>query len=274
MFQLIVANISATLVSAMRSLARALKAAARSAKRIVDPVTGAVRWVYDRTLNLAHDGLDLAEHAAAVPGAAIGAMLPRPLPSPGDIADAATAADRAPAVAPARPRDRLAIQLNELARELPGGELHQGLDPRLAFWMMSLSVVERGHVANATPEQIRAHISGTVQIPGVPRIWTAAEVAHQEEASRAFDLKIRQDARSWPRWRKRRSGRGLWPAASIRSPSRAPRGAGRCRMWSRPQPSRCEAAGRNAVEGPGIPGPFFMRRANGPRHGSRRRCGR
>lgn len=94
----VLARFVAALVAACRSMTRAAK---RIAKPVLDRSGKVIDWVFDR----AHDALDVAEHAAAVPGAAVGGIAGNRGPDPADIAEAAMAAPprKAAPVAPAAP---------------------------------------------------------------------------------------------------------------------------------------------------------------------------
>lgn len=199
MFQMIVANMIGSIVRALRSAGRALK---RLARRVVDPVTGAVSYVRDRALELAHDGLDLAEHAAAVPGALLGAALGNRPPEPGDLADMAVAADRAQQAAPAEPRASAivgdfahdeVIEAFAAVRDSRGCALMYQLRDEVAYWIAGLLDDERAIVQQAPLPALRAHIEGREQIAGVPPILTRAQVQATREASRDFDRLLRTD---------------------------------------------------------------------------------
>lgn len=199
MFQMIVANLTQGLVRALRSIGRALK---RLAKRTVDPVTGTVRWAVDRTLDAAHDVIDLAEHAAAVPGAALAGLLGHRPTDPGDLADMAVAADRAQQAAPAEPRASLcvgepvhdeAIEAFAALRDETHSALLYQLRDEVAYWAVGLLDDERAIAAKATLPTLRAHIEGTALIPGVPPILTRAQVLATRQASKDFDRLVNSD---------------------------------------------------------------------------------
>lgn len=199
MFQMIVSNIAASLVRALRSIGLALKKAAR---RVVDPVTGAVSWVRDWAIDLAHDGIDLAEHAAQIPGAALGAILGPRMPSPGELADLAVATDRAQQAQPAEPRSSLVvgdfahdetIEAFAAVKDMKGNALMYQLRDEVAFWIAGLLDDERATVANATLPTLRAHIEGREQIPGVPAILTRSEILETRRRSQDFDRLVNSD---------------------------------------------------------------------------------
>lgn len=199
MFQMIVANISQGLLRALRSIGRALR---RLAKRTVDPVTGAVRWAYDRALDASHDALDLAEHAAAVPGALLGAALGNRPPDAADLADMAVAADRAQQAAPVEPRASLCVgepRFDEAAeafaavRDSRGSEMLYQLSDPVCYWIAGLLDDERAVVAKASLPDLRAHIEGRTMLPGIPPILTREQVLETRARSRDFDRLIRED---------------------------------------------------------------------------------
>lgn len=199
MFQLIVSNVLGSIVRALRSAGRALK---RLARPVIDPVTGAVSWVRDRALELAHDGLDLAEHAAAVPGALLGAALGHRPPEPGDLADLAVEADRARQAVPAEPRSSAiigdfahdeAIEAFAALRDERHNALMYQLRDEVAYWAAGLLDDERAILQQAPLHALRAHIEGRVQIAGVPPILTEAQVQATRQASKDFDRMIRTD---------------------------------------------------------------------------------
>lgn len=199
MFQMIVANISAGLVRALRSIGKALR---RLARRVVDPVTGAVSYVRDRALELAHDAIDLAEHAAQVPGAALGAMLGNRPPEPGDLADMAVAADRAQRAMPAEPRASLvvgdfahdeAIEAFAAVRDAKGSALMYQLRDEVAYWIAGLLDDERTILQQVTLPALRAHIEGREQIAGVPPILTRDQVLQTRRTTAEIDRMFRTD---------------------------------------------------------------------------------
>ncbi|MBY0255027.1 MAG: hypothetical protein K2X54_27190 [Methylobacterium organophilum] len=199
MFQLIVANITQGLVRALRSIGRALR---RLAKRTVDPITGAVRWAVDRSLDAAHDALDLAEHAAAVPGAALAGLLGNRPTDPGDLADLAVAADRAQQAIPAEPRASLvvgdfahdeAIEAFAAVRDSRGSALMYQLRDEVAYWVAGLLDDERAIVQQVTLPALRAHIEGHQQIAGVPPILTKAQVQETRRTTAEIDRMLRTD---------------------------------------------------------------------------------
>lgn len=182
MFQLIVSNVLGSIVRALRSAGRALK---RLAKRTVDPITGAVRWAYDRSLDVSHDAIDLAEHAAQIPGAALGAVLGNRPPEPGDIAAMAMAsADQRPRPAPVASAPAALAQRDidptmaviAAAKDRRGLEIFHDIPQTHCSWLAYMTDEERAVIANATPHQIRGHLTGVALLPGIPPVWTQARL--------------------------------------------------------------------------------------------------
>lgn len=198
MFQMIVSNLVGSLVRALRAAGRALR---RLAKRVVDPVTGAVRWAHDRSLDLVYDGLDLMEHAAAVPGALLGAALGNRPPEPGDLADIAVAADRARAQQ-AEPRASLCVAQKEhdivveafaAVRDRLGSEQLYQLPDTHAYWVAGLLPDERAVVAATPLAGLRAHLDGSRPLPGIPALLTQEQVLEHRRNAVHFDRLLADD---------------------------------------------------------------------------------
>lgn len=194
MFQLIAANLTQGLVRALRSIGKALR---RLAKRTVDPVTGVVRWAYDRALDASHDALDLAEHAAQILGAALGAVLGNRPPEPDDIAAMAMAsADQrqrpahvasAPAALAQRDIDPT-MAVIAAAQDRRGLEIFHDIPQTHCSWLAYMTDEERAVIANATPHQIRGHLTGVALLSGIPPVWTQARL-DQANAHEAMIMK-------------------------------------------------------------------------------------
>lgn len=201
----VLARFVQALIAACRSMAKAAK---RIAKPVLDKTGKVVDWVFDRT----HDVIDVAEHAAAVPGAAVGAVLGGIAgnrgPDAADIAEAAMAsAPRAAApVAPApvaQPKPRSLGELVRMHALSDGGIDYADLPPlpaHVAAWLADMSWDDRQGFARWSPAAIERHVRARSQddlILGVPACFTPAqaETYHarkRQEIAEAFAILERE----------------------------------------------------------------------------------
>lgn len=170
-------------------LARAFRAMARSLRRLAKRLKGGAAAaaevaedVYEGALEVAHEAIDVAEHVAAVPGAAVAGLLGARAPGPGDIADAAVAADTGPIVpkAPeAKPAFKRAPFVSERMLDLIAGRIGEReakLPDSVRFWLADMSEDDRQGLARFSVGQLEAHFRNDRMIPGVPRIYSREEV--------------------------------------------------------------------------------------------------
>lgn len=188
----ILSRFVAILIAACRSMARAAK---RIAKPVLDRAGRIIDWTFERT----HDVIDVAEHAAAVPGAAVGAVLGGIAgnrgPDAADIAEAAMAsAPRAAAtVAPApvvQPKPRSLGELVRMHALSDGGIEAADLPPlpkHLATWLGDMSFDDRQGFHRWSPAAIERHVRARSEadlIPGIPAAFTPAQAEAYMERQR------------------------------------------------------------------------------------------
>lgn len=179
-------NLAAAIGRAMRAAARALRRLARrgrdSASAAAETAAEIAERAYEAGLEVAHDVLDVAEHAAAVPGALIGGLLGARLEQPGDVADAAIAADAGPVkvAAPAAvPVTKRRVHVVERVLDYVAGRISREearLPASVGLWLDDMSEDDREGLLRFPAGDLDRHMTGMVPIVGIPLLPTDAEV--------------------------------------------------------------------------------------------------
>jgi hypothetical protein len=179
-------NLGRTIARALRAAARALRRLARrgkdSAAAAAETAAEVAEGAYETGLEVAHDALDLAEHVAAVPGAVLGGLLGARPEQPGDVADAALAADAGPVKA-AAPAPVQAIKRRghvvERVLDYVAGRISREearFPASVGLWLDDMGEDDREGLLRFPAGDLDRHMTGTDPIVGIPLLPTDAEV--------------------------------------------------------------------------------------------------
>lgn len=176
-FAKFLARVFRAMAKALRRMAKGLKGGAATAAEIAE-------GAYEGALEVVHDAIDVAEHVAAVPGAAVAGLIGARAPGPGDVADAAVEADTGPvmpkapedpeAKAPAKFRYVSERMLAFIAGRITKAEAK--LPDSIAFWLADMSEDDREGLQRFSIGELENHIRNARLIPGIPRIYSRDEV--------------------------------------------------------------------------------------------------
>lgn len=200
-------NLGRTIARAIRAAARALRRLARrgkdSASAAAETAAEIAEGVYEAGLEVAHDALDLAEHVAAVPGALVGGLLGARPEQPGDVADAASAADAGPVkAAPPAPAPVPVIKLRRRDQcvhrvlDYVAGQISREearLPASVGLWLDDMSEDDREGLLRFPAGDLDRHMTGMNPIVGIPLLPTDAEVrARFQRDGTPVDVALRE----------------------------------------------------------------------------------